>query len=179
MDEWFLTVNPRLAAASYYPPMPPEWFESVKNDPQLLSELAEAVRAVDAEEGSILLMTGGGQALRFAVSTSPMALKLIGTQQPVTRGVVGLVASFQQPTITNHTADDPQHDPSIDKRVGSQTRSQMAVPLSDSEHEFGVVTAINSRRAGGFGDADLRRYLQAAKAITTRLAELAGGVAHA
>jgi len=159
--------------------MPPELFESVKNDPQLLAELAEAVRAVDAEEGSILLMVGGGQSLRFALSVSPMAQKLIGTQQPVTRGVVGLVASFQQPTITNHVANDPQHDPSIDKRVGSRTRSQMAVPLSDSEHEFGVVTAINAKCEAGFSDADLRRYLQAAKAITTRLAELAGGLAHA
>ncbi|MEM1354778.1 MAG: GAF domain-containing protein [Planctomycetota bacterium] len=159
--------------------MPPEWFDRVKHDPQLMAELDQAVRAVDAEEGSILLLTGGGQALRFVLSVSPMAEKLIGTQQPVTRGVVGLVASFQQPTINNHTVDDPQHDPSIDKRVGSQTQSQMAVPLSDAQHEFGVVTAINSRRDGGFADADLRQYLKAARAITSRLAELSGGMAHA
>lgn len=153
-------------------------YENAKNDPQLLHELTQAVRAVDAEEGSILLLVGGGQSLRFAVSVSPASDKLIGTQQSVTRGVIGLVASFQQPTITNHVREDPQYDPSIDKRVGSQTRSQMAVPLSDSEHEFGVVTAINARAEQGFSDADLRQYCTAAKAITDRLAELAG-VAHA
>ena len=101
------------------------------------------------------------------------------TQQPVTRGVVGLVASFQQPTINNTLTGDPQHDPSVDVKVGSTTRSQMAVPLSDTEHEFGVVTAINSSRADGFTNDDLQRYLAAAKTITARLAELAGGPARA
>src|SRR5690606_26930738 len=116
------SVNSAGPRTSFHP-MAPNLYDSVKDDPQLLAELAEAVRAVDAEEGSILLLTGGGQSLRFAVSISPMAEKLLGTQQPVTRGVVGLVASFQQPTIANDLAEDPQHDPSIDKRVGSTTRS--------------------------------------------------------
>ncbi len=150
-----------------------------KADDQLATELANAVRAVGAQEGSILLLTPSGQALRFAVCSAGTAAQLIDTQQPVTRGVVGLVASFQQPTVTNKLAGDPQHDPSVDVKVGSTTRSQMAVPLSDAEHEFGVVTAINSNRIDGFTNDDLRRYLAAAKKITARLAELAGGLARA
>lgn len=159
--------------------MSPDVYDLAKDDPQLAKQLAEAVRAVGAEEGSILLLTPSGQALRFAVCSSEAAAKLVSTQQPVTRGVVGLVASFQQPTISNALTDDPQHDPSVDEKVGTTTRSQMAVPLSDSGHEFGVVTAINARSDGGFTQADLQRYLVAAKAITARLAELAGGLARA
>jgi len=159
--------------------MNPTVHDLAKTDPQLATELAEAVRAVGAEEGSILLLTPSGQALRFAVCSSASATKLIDTQQPVTRGVVGLVASFQQPTVANKLADDPTHDPSVDAKVGTTTRSQMAVPLSDSEHEFGVVTAINSGRDGGFNNDDLQHYLDAAKAITARLAELAGGLTRA
>jgi len=160
--------------------MTPDVYESAKTDEQLYEELAKAVRAVGAEEGSILLLTPSGQALRFAVCSSPQAAKkLVNSQQPVTRGVVGLVASFQQPTINNELELDPQHDPAVDTRVGSKTRSQMAVPLSDSEHEFGVVTAINAGAAKGFTNDDLQQYLQAAKAITARLAELAGGLARA
>lgn len=141
--------------------------------------LADAVQSVGAQEGSILLMTPSGQALRFAVCSSDGAAKLIDTQQPVTRGVVGLVASFQQPTINNELDSDPQHDPSVDEKVGSQTHSQMAVPLSDSYQEYGVVTAINASNESGFTNDNLQQYLAAAKVMTARLGELAGGLARA
>ncbi|MFN3169003.1 MAG: GAF domain-containing protein [Phycisphaeraceae bacterium] len=159
--------------------MPADFYTLAKDDAALADALSDAVRAVGAEEGSILLLTPSGQALRFAVCSSSMATKLIDTQQPVTRGVVGLVASFQQPTVANKLAGDPQHDPSVDEKVGTTTRSQMAVPLSDAEHEFGVVTAINSNNPDGFTNDDLQRYLAAAKTITARLAELSGGLARA
>lgn len=141
--------------------------------------MADAVAGVGAQEGSILLLTPSGQALRFALCSSTDSGKLIDTQQPVTRGVVGLVASFQQPTINNELGNDPQHDPSVDEKVGSHTRSQMAVPLSDAYQEYGVITAINASNESGFTNDDLQRYLDAAKVITTRLAELAGGLARA
>ncbi len=154
-------------------------YQLAKDDTQLAQALADAVRSVAAQEGSILLLTPSGQALRFALCSSPGSGKLIDTQQPVTRGVVGLVASFQQPTINNALDTDPQHDPSVDEKVGSTTRSQMAVPLSDAYQEYGVVTAINASNAAGFTNDDLQAYLAAAKAITARLAELAGGLARA
>lgn len=154
-------------------------FQLAKDDDQLAQTLSDAVCAVGAEEGSILLLTPSGQALRFTVCSSEKAAGLVNTQQPVTRGVVGLVASFQQPTIANRLAGDPQHDPTVDAKVGSTTRSQMAVPLSDSEHEFGVITAINSNREDGFSNDDMQQYLQAANTITARLAELAGRLSRA
>lgn len=154
-------------------------YELAKADAQLADELSKAVRAVGAQEGSILLLTPSGQALRFAVCSAREAAGLVDTQQPVTRGVVGMVASFQQPTVANQLADDPQHDPTVDEKVGSTTTSQMAVPLSDAGNEFGVVTAINARSSEGFTHNNLQQYLQAAKAITARLAELAGGPADA
>jgi GAF domain-containing protein len=159
--------------------MTPDVYQLAKTDTQLAKSLAEAVQAVGAQEGSILLLTPSGQALRFALCSSDAAAKLIDTQQPVTRGVVGLVASFQQPTINNELDNDPQHDPSVDEKVGSQTRSQMAVPLSDALQEYGVITAINASNDAGFTNDDLQRYLDAAKSITARLAELAGGLARA
>ena len=72
-------------------------------------------------------------------------------------------------------------DSSIPKYVGywPTTRSQMAVPLSDSYQEYGVVTAINAANDSGFTNENLQQYLDAAKVITARLAELAGGLARA
>ena len=143
------------------------------DDPTLTRALGEAVRGVDAAEGSVLLLDEQGKTLRFALCDSPAASKLVGTELPVTQGVVGLVVSFQQPTITNKLQDDPQHDPSVDAKVGVTTTSQMAVPLSDAEREYGVLTAINSANRDGFSDADLQRYLNAAQSITKRLRALA------
>ena len=154
-------------------------YQLAKDDTQLAKSLADAVRSVGAQEGSILLLTPSGQALRFALCSSPDSGRLIDTQQPVTRGVVGLVASFQQPTINNALDNDPQHDPSVDEKVGSSTRSQMAVPLSNASQEYGVITAINASNASGFTNDDMQRYLEAAKSITARLSELAGGLARA
>lgn len=159
--------------------MTPDIYPLAKDDTQLARALADAVRSVGAQEGSILLMTPSGQALRFALCSSPESGKLIDTQQPVTRGVVGLVASFQQPTINNELGSDPQHDPSVDEKVGSHTHSQMAVPLSDSYQEYGVITAINASNETGFTNDNLQQYLAAAKTITARLSELAGGLARA
>jgi GAF domain-containing protein len=160
-------------------PMNPNVYELAKGDAQLAKKLADAVQAVGAQEGSILLLTPSGQALKFAICSSSDSDKLVDTQQPVTRGVVGLVASFQQPTINNELDNDPQHDPSVDEKIGSHTRSQMAVPLSDADQEYGVITAINAYNESGFTNDDLTRYLEAAKAITSRLAELSGGLARA
>ena len=157
----------------------PDVYQLAKDDAHLAKALADAVQSVGAQEGSILLLTPSGQALRFALCSSTQSEKLINTQQPVTRGVVGLVASFQQPTINNELSNDPQHDPSVDEKVGSTTRSQMAVPLSDAYQEYGVITAINASNQAGFTNDDLQRYLDAAKTITARLAELAGGLARA
>ena len=154
-------------------------YQLAKDDAALAKALADAVADVGAQEGSILLLTPSGQALRFALCSSADSGRLIDTQQPVTRGVVGLVASFQQPTINNALDDDPQHDPSVDQKVGSTTQSQMAVPLSDAHQEYGVITAINASNESGFTNDDLQRYLFAAKAIAARLAELAGGLARA
>ncbi|MFK7789322.1 MAG: hypothetical protein AB8C95_07530, partial [Phycisphaeraceae bacterium] len=68
---------------------------------------------------------------------------------------------------------------SVDEKVGSTTQSQMAVPLSDAYQEYGVITAINAQHNNGFTNDDLNCYLDAAKTITARLAELAGGLTRA
>ena len=74
-------------------PMNPNVYDLAKGDAQLAKKLADAVQAVGAQEGSILLLTPSGQALKFAICSSSDSDKLVDTQQPVTRGVVGLVAS--------------------------------------------------------------------------------------
>jgi GAF domain-containing protein len=146
--------------------------DPVASDPALAALLREAVREVDAAEGSILLVTEDGHGLRFVLSASPVAAALAGTVQPLNRGITGLAFTMQQPMVVNDTAHDGSFDPTVQERTGVRTASVMAVPLVSPQGEYGALTAVNSRRAGGFSATDLETYSTAAQRIIVRLAAL-------
>jgi GAF domain-containing protein len=142
------------------------------DDAELRTLLREAVQGAAAAEGSILLLTDDGQALRFVVCESPVAATLTGTLQLLDKGITGLAFRLQQPMVVNDTEHDGSFDPTVQERTGVKTSSVMAVPLVSPQGEFGALTAVNSLRPGGFSGDDLLRYSEAAGRITTRLAAL-------
>jgi len=149
--------------------------EIVAGDARLREILSESVKEVDAREGSILILTADETALRFLVCDSPAAEQLIGTEQPLGKGVTGLACSLQQPMVVNDVAGEGEgaiFDDTVDKKLGARTESIMVVPLASPEREYGALTAINTVRKEGFTAADLERYLDAAEEITLRLEEL-------
>lgn len=152
--------------------MPGTDYARVSTDPELAALLREAVSGVDAGEGSILLLTDDGRGLRFALSDSPVAEALAGSVQPLNRGITGLAFTMQQPMVVNDTSHDGSFDPAVQERTGVRTGSVMAVPLVTPEREYGALTAVNSRRSGGFSGDDLMRYCQSAQRIISRLAAL-------
>ncbi|MFZ4766578.1 MAG: hypothetical protein ACOYMN_16625, partial [Roseimicrobium sp.] len=60
----------------------------------------------------------------------------------------------------------------VDGATGVTTQSLMVVPLTTPQQEFGALTAINSRNAGGFSTNDLENYTASAESIAQRLTEL-------
>jgi GAF domain-containing protein len=138
--------------------------------------LDEAVQAVSAAEGSILLLSEGGKSLRFVVSHSPVADKLLALEQPLGKGITGLSVSLQQPMIVNETERSSAFDPSVDAETGVQTKSIMVVPLVTPAEEFGALTAINSIARVGFAAQDLERYSEFAEQIASRLSDLGLGM---
>jgi len=152
-----------------------ESFARLNADPALNALLADAVGAVGAGEGSVLLLEEDGERLRFVVCHSPVAGKLVGTVQRLDRGITGLSVSLQQPMIVNDTQADPSFSGEVDKLTEVSTRSIMVVPLVGARHELGALTAINSTCATGFSTSDLERYAEAAECITDRILELLGG----
>ena len=153
-------------------------YEKASLDAALRQTLDEAVAAVCAAEGSILLLSDDGGSLRFVLSHSPVADKLIGLQQPLVHGITGLSVSLQQPMIVNETHDNAAFDPSVDAKTGMTTRTIMVVPLVTPREEFGALTAINSTRPEGFGLEDLNRYSMYAEQICRRLTDLELGMEH-
>jgi GAF domain-containing protein len=141
-------------------------------DAELRGQLRAAVHDADAEEGSVLLLTGEGNALQFVLCESPVAAMLEGMCQPLAKGITGLAFSLQQPMVVNDVARDRAFDPTVQERTKVRTRSIMVVPLVSPCGEFGALTAINSRQPGGFSAEDLARYGEAARRITARLIAL-------
>ena len=152
--------------------MPVTDYTRVSTDAELATLLHDAVHVVEADEGSILLLTEDGQGLLFALSDSPVAATLAGTVQPLNRGITGLAFTMQQPMVVNDTARDGSFDPAVQERTGIRTASIMAVPLVSPEREYGALTAVNSRKPGGFSGDDHTRYSHAAQQIISRLAAI-------
>lgn len=153
-------------------------YSKTTNDPILAGLLGEAVATVKASEGSILLFTESGSHLRFVVSNSPVAERLLGSEIPLNEGITGLAVCLQQPMIVNETQSNPDFSKTIDSQSGVTTKSILVIPLVTPEQEFGAFTAINSRDQDGFGREDLEIYSRYAEQVCHRLVELDLGMDH-
>ncbi len=149
-----------------------EDYKRVTADPELRAQLREAVRAADAEEGSLLLLTEDRRALVFVMCESAVEDKLLGIRQPLGKGITGLAFRLQQPMVVNDVTGDPAFDPTVQERTLVRTKSIMVVPLIAPCGEFGALTAVNARQPGGFSSDRLAQYTQAAQHIIERLIAL-------
>ena len=147
-------------------------FEIAGRDGALLELIRQAVQAVNAEEGSLLLLDMEGSKLRFVACDSPVADKLVGTEFALTSGISGYTVLTQQPQNIREVEKDPRFYQDVDRKVGSQTRSMMAVPLSTPEQTFGVMTALNSKTGQGFSREEFRRFQELTVPVCARLTQL-------
>lgn len=147
-------------------------YEIASKDAALRRLLDEAIEAVCAEQGSILLLSEDGKSLRFVVSRSPVADKLRQIEQPMGKGITGLAVALQQPMIVNETGRSTAFDPSVDAKTGTKTKSIMVIPLVTPQQEFGALTAINSTASAGFVPHDLEQFSEFAEKIAERLSKL-------
>jgi len=114
--------------------------------------LQEAVEAVGAEGGSILLLDENGD-LVFEASVGPAAT--VGLRVPRGSGIAGWVVEHGWPALVGAAGQDRRFYAGIDALTGLSTRSVLAVPLIVKGQVFGVVELINKIN-GPFNDDDLR-----------------------
>ena len=147
-------------------------YDMASTDAALRHLLEDALRAVGATEGSILLLTEDGKRLRFVVSHSPVADRLLGHEQDIGQGLTGLSVRSRRPVMANDVEHEKAFDPSVDMRTGGTTRSIMAVPLIISARCLGALTAVNAAAPGGFSQADLEHCARFGARIAEHLASL-------
>jgi PAS domain S-box-containing protein len=114
--------------------------------------LEEAVEAVGAEGGAILLLDEQGD-LVFDAAVGPSST--LGLRVPRGSGIAGWVVEHGWPALVGAAGQDKRFYMGIDAKTGMSTKSILAAPLMVKGQVFGVVELIN-KLDGQFNDDDLR-----------------------
>ncbi len=116
------------------------WLRS--EQPRLAREcLVAAFVHCGADEGTVWLLHDG--ALVPALNSGAHAARLIDTfRQPVSRGIIGMVAVTEQAYCENDVADDTRRDGTLDALLEVQTSAMMAVPFVFAGAVRGVVSCV-------------------------------------
>ena len=119
---------------------------------ELLVSLVDAiVNSVAADRGTLYLVDGARQSLTSMVAQLPELDKI---QLSFGQGVAGSVAQTQKALNVPDVRFEPRFDPTFDQRTGYETKSLLAVPISDSRGEtIGVMQLLNAK-GGVFAKAD-------------------------
>jgi len=120
-----------------------------KLDDMLQGVLTRAMRAIDAEAGSILLSDEATGDLRFrcALGGKPEAITHVSIKPG--EGICGWVAMHGEAQIVNDVRADKRHSRQLEDDIGYHPRSVMCVPLR-WEDGVGALELLNKSH----GDAD-------------------------
>ncbi len=121
----------------------------------LLAEIVQAAcDLTDAETGSILLVDRRTGELRFEATTHPDGHSIYQMAVPM-ESLAGWVFQRNESVIVADVRQDPRFYAQVDRAVGWETRSLIAVPLTVRGKTIGVLEVINRRNGGSFNEADL------------------------
>lgn len=131
---------------------------TVLQDSERLLELItqSAVRILEADAGSLLMIDPETHELEFKVAIGADTEGLLGTRLEPGTGLVGTVADRGEPLIVNDTNRDPRWYSGVDDEVGTNTTTVIAAPLRGGGGIIGVLEVLNKRDGGVFVEDDKR-----------------------
>jgi GAF domain-containing protein len=147
-------------------------WRAVHAAPFVRTQLRFAVATLGAETASVMLLDEAGEHLVFAASAGANAERYTGAGDPAAAmrirlaggtGLNAIAATFGRPVVKN--GDDPRHNSSIDRAVGTRTHSLYACPLSGGGRIVGTLSAINAHGGGPFTPEDMQAMDGAAEAL--------------
>ncbi len=115
----------------------------------------EALRMVDAADGSLSLVDEEAQEVMFVVVRGTLHDQLEGFRTSMDEGLVGWVIAHEEPAIANDIGQDARFSPAIDLRFGFQTQSLICVPLISRKKVLGVIEVVNKFSGRPFDERDL------------------------
>ena len=115
--------------------------------------LESAMKLVECESSSLLLVNKSDSMLHFCVALGPKGAE-VKNYVVSKESIAGWVASNNQPLIINDVANDPRFNSNIQQKTGYLTKSMIAIPMQVKNVCLGVIELIN-KSSGEFADKDL------------------------
>jgi GAF domain-containing protein len=115
----------------------------------------EAVRIVDAVEGSLLVSDPAAGELVFVAARSEMRDRLVGYRIPIDTGIAGWVVQHEEPVIANDVRQDDRFSSTVDQAFQFTTRSLLAVPLICCGQPLGAIELVNKYSDQPFNERDI------------------------
>jgi GAF domain-containing protein len=116
--------------------------------------LYNALSVINAQEGSLLVLSDDDTELVFVLSRGNYSDQLVGRRMPAEKGIAGWVVLNRKPTIVNNARADDRFYAGIDQSLQFQTRSILAAPIEGGGHILGVVEVVNKRDNELFNEQD-------------------------
>lgn len=116
--------------------------------------LDSALKAVGAEDGSLILVDADSGELVFAVVHGDARTRLTGFRMPPGEGIAGWVAEYKVPDIVHDPRNDARFSSTIDEMLGFRTHSMVCVPLIAGDRVLGVIEALNKASDREFSPQD-------------------------
>jgi sigma-B regulation protein RsbU (phosphoserine phosphatase) len=117
--------------------------------------LYTALKAMDAANGSLLLVDYNTDELVFAVVKGTIQSELRGYRIPKTAGVAGWVATHAEPLLVGRARLDDRFYSRIDETFGFETTSLVCAPLLGQDKVIGVIEVLNKFSQEAFNEVDL------------------------
>jgi hypothetical protein len=111
-------------------------------DDKLIKLLVSTFERASAHEGSIWLLDEPKQNLVITYNNGPNAEKVIGFQQPTSKGIVSLVVATEQGFVENQVYKNARHSAMLDQQLHSTTYAMVAVPLYFLNQVRGVISCV-------------------------------------
>jgi signal transduction protein with GAF and PtsI domain len=117
--------------------------------------LYTALKAMDAANGSLLLVDDNTDELVFAVVKGTIQSELRGYRIPKTAGVAGWVATHAEPLLVGRARLDDRFYSRVDETFGFETTSLVCAPLLGQDKVIGVIEVLNKFSQEAFNEVDL------------------------
>lgn len=140
------------------------------------SDLFEAhLKEAGADEGTIWLLDQDQTMLVPMHNNGPHAAQFVATyRQPLDKGIVSTVCVTQSGICESWVYQNPQHDPTANKKLDVITVHMIAMPLYFCGDTRGVISGVKLRGAGTTPADDPPAFTPSAMTVMRRSAFLIG-----
>ncbi|MDQ7026901.1 MAG: GAF domain-containing protein [Anaerolineae bacterium] len=133
--------------------------DSLKDDSQLFpflrNTLANAMKLLNAPDGSLALLDEDTQELVFVIVIGQLADELTNQRISVKEGIAGWVVQNAKPALVPNVRSDPRFFSGVDDTHKFKTQSIAAAPLVGNRKTFGIIEVLNHAGNEPFTTNDL------------------------